>query len=305
MKKTVWATGLFAALVATGAWSLPIEKIGKSDAVTFYDVINEGAEAVQSRAGVAPASVPTLEPNMDLVSRGIFECEYHDNPTTSTQKVLVRGSASCGFLDGSEDADEKQARLAGYIYSYVPGVFQPEKTVCRQVLTNVEDEHRKYPMSGYIVQMDKLPSCSIERNELQGKALMQANEADKVIREDLKGRVHYALTEHNQQSCDLLLVVEDASGQSNAGIKGCTRSCIHGAGMVLSYAGKWIWYGLKTVASMAPWAYLTNWVTTTPEWDATTDKILFGEAAKKSVFRCWWALWCMELRAEQNWGWNT
>lgn len=280
MKRTVWATGLFAAMVATGVWSLPIEKNGKSDAATFADVISEGAEAMQSRAGAISTSVPTLEPDMDLVSRGIFECEYHDNPTSSTQKVLVRGSGSCGFLDGSEGVDEKAARIAHYVYSYVPGVFQPEKTICRQVLTNVEDEHRKHPMSGYIVQMNKLPSSSIERYELQGKALLRADKADKVIRKDLQGDVLYALTEHNQQSCNLLLVVEDAPGQSNSGIRGCSSSCLHGAGMVLSCAGSWFWHGFKISAEMAPWAYLTNWVTTTPGWDAATDKILFGEVAK-------------------------
>ncbi|MET4696025.1 hypothetical protein [Endozoicomonas lisbonensis] len=284
MKKTVWATGLFAALITTGAWSLPLEQKRVrpdvdsyiEDADSFGDIVMEAAENIQ--ATEASQGLAGLKPDMELVERGIFECTYHDNETTSTNKVLIRGTDSCGFLDANEDYEPKRKRVASYVNSHLE-VFQPEKTSCFAVQSRAEDKGRKNKLSEYIEQMDQLPLSQEEIFQLQDEYLQSAINAEKFIKTELHGEIHYQKTLHNEQLCNMLLVTEDEAGQSNVGVRSCTRSCLNGIGMLVKWAGGWIWYGAKQVAPPVYVGYLTNWVTTKPFWDTTTDKIMFGEFA--------------------------
>ena len=263
MKKTVWATGLFAALVATSAWSLPLEE---------HRVRPEAAENIQTTG--ASQRLAGLKPDRGLVERGIFECIYHDNESTSTNKVLVRGTGSCGFLDASEDYEPKRKRVASYVNSHLPGVFQPENTNCFAVQSREEDKGRNNNISEYIEQMDQLPFSQDERFQLQGERLQSVINVEEFIQKELLGNTHYRKTLHNEQPCDMLLVTENEAGQSNAGIRSCAKSCLNGLGMFAKWAGGWAWTGMKKIGIPAAGAYVTTWVTTSPSWDAITDSII-------------------------------
>ena len=262
MKKTVWATGLFAALVATSSWSLSPEQ---------HRVRTEAAENIQT---TGPSQrLAGLKPDRGLVERGIFECTYHDNDSTSTNKVLVRGTDSCGFLDASEDYEPKRKRVADYVNSHLPGVFQPEKTSCLAVQSREEDKGRNRKISEYIEQMDQLPFSQDERFQLQGERLQSVIKVEEFIQKELLGNTHYRKALHNEQPCDMLLVTEYEAGQSNAGVRSCARSCLNGLGMFARWAGGWTWTGVKKIGIPAAGAYASTWVTTSPSWDAITDNI--------------------------------
>lgn len=280
MKKTVWATGLFAALVAISAWSLPPgQHRVRPDADSFRGIVSEAAENIQATG--ASQGLAGLKPDMELVERGIFECTYHDNETTSTNKVLIRGTDSCGFLDASEDYGPKRKRVASYVNSHLPGVFQPEKTNCFAVQSRVEDKGRNKKISEYIEQMDQLPLSQDERFQFQGERLQSAIKVEKFIQQELHGDTHYRKALHNEQPCDMLLVTENEAGQSNAGVRSCAKSCLNGLGMLARWAGGrlkegvgWTWTGMNKIGVPVAGAYAVNWVTTSTSWDAITGQIL-------------------------------
>ena len=282
MKKTVWATGLFAALVATGAWSLPLDQpLGQPNATTFRDVaMNSFYSTATTETNLRLSGLP----DMELVERGIFECIYHSNEMTSLNKVLIRGTDSCGFLDDSEIPEEKRQRIAGYVNAYLPGVFQPEKTSCFAIQSRVEDEFRKTPLSKYIEQMDQLPLSQDERGQLQGKHLENAIEAENTIKTELQGETHYGKTRYSEQTCEMLLVAENESAQAGAGFRSCARSCMNGVGMLVTKLGSaglsalgWVWFGGKKAFVPFIGGWSVNWVTTTPVFKAGRDEFLYGD----------------------------
>ena len=276
MKKTVWATSLLAALVATGVWPFsPEQQSGQPDDVINASENIEADETSQRLAGLA---------NMDWVKRGIFECTYHDNESSSLNKVLVRGTDSCKFLDGNEAPEEKGSRIAGYVNAYLPGVFQPEKTSCFAIQSRAEDEFRKTPLSEYILQMDQLPFSQNERAQLQGRQLENVIEAENTIRTKLQGEIHHGETRYSEQTCKMLLVAENEPFQSGAGFRGCARSCMNGAGMFvtkLSSAGgsvlSWVWNRGKEFALPLAGGWFYNRITTMPGLKAAQDKFRYGE----------------------------
>ncbi|UYM14231.1 hypothetical protein [Endozoicomonas euniceicola] len=278
MKKTVWVTGLLAALVAMGVWSLPLEQqSGEPDDVVNAPENIEADETSQRLAGLA---------NMDWVKRGIFECRYHDNKSSSLNKVLIRGTDSCKFLDGSEAPEEKERRIADYVNAYLPGVFQPEKTRCFAVQFSTEDKSRNVPISEYIEQMNKLPISQNGRAQAQlsGRQLENVMEAENTIRTKLQGEIHRHETLYGEQSCQMLLVAENEPSQSGASFRGCARSCMNGAGMFvtkLSSAGasvlSWVWTRGKKFALPLAGGWFYNRITTTPGFKAAIDKLQYGE----------------------------
>ncbi|AMO58167.1 hypothetical protein GZ77_20760 [Endozoicomonas montiporae] len=279
MKKTVWATGLFAALVATVAWGMPLDTERQTTAATFQDLVMQTSKTVEE----SESSTLTVNPDKELVEKRIFECVYADNDTTSRNRVLIRGSQSCGILEapqeleagtqGSQVLEAVGQRVADYVNAYLPGVHQPEKTTCFPIQSKEGDYTR---LSKYIEAMTRIAPNKAIRAE-QPEVVSKAEDDIK----KLFGETRYAVTVHNNQLCELVLVKENAPLQSNAGrsIRGCMQSCMHGLGMFLSTGAGWTWFGIKNIALAAPGAWLFRWVPSSAWWDTTTGKILYGDFA--------------------------
>ena len=247
MKKTVWATGLLVAIVATETFCNSESDVSddqgyrNSSLTSMLMKAHNGYQLQQKDLVNNPAKLDIKE---NLQSRFIFECIYHDRAEAdggvTTRKVMVIGSDSCGFSDTvSENVNEKMNRIKGYVTSHqntlvyylnqfgleifgksdgekaVPDLYDPEQVICYQLYSDGEDRQR--PVSDYISVVDEIYGKG-------GKVLPlsddQETSARNTLYKELSSTATFTEQEYNGQTCHLALISENEYGQHSAG-----RSC--------------------------------------------------------------------------------
>lgn len=243
MKKIVWATGLFAAIVATGAFcnseSDPSDNQGYRGS-SLTSILMQAHEGYQLQQEGLVDKPEELDVNESLRSRYIFECIYHNRAVAdggiTTRKVMVVGSEGCGFSDlTSETVPEKISRIKGYVTSQqsalayylglsglelfgesdgqkaVPDLEDPEQVLCYHLYS--DGESRQRPVSDYVKVVDEIYGGGKVVPLTEG----QKADARQTLYKKLQSTATFTSRKYNGQRCNLALISENEYGQHSAG----------------------------------------------------------------------------------------
>ena len=248
MKKTVWATGLFAAFVATGALCNADDGLSDNHVYansTMTAVVEKAQNGYLLDQKDLVDQPLELKVNEDLQSRYIYECIYHnralkDNGET-TRKVMVVGSESCGFSDTAENPVEKVSRIKEYVTTpqtssdlhyyltqmgvtggnkAVPDLEDPEFTVCYQLYSDGEERRRK--VSDYVAVVDDIYG---DQGVVPLSADAQYN-ARKLLSEKLASTATFVEQDYKGKTCNLAVIAEDEYGAHSGACRRCTMMLV-------------------------------------------------------------------------------
>ena len=240
MKKTVWATGLFAAIVAAGAFCDAGDGASENEIYansSFSAVLEKAHDGYLLQQNDLVDKPLELEINDNLQKRYIYECIYHNRAVAergiTTRKLMVVGSDSCGFSDTREGPLEKVARIKEYVTTpqtsdilhyyltqmgssnpkNVPDLEDSEQTLCYQLLSDGEQRRRK--VSDYVAVVDKI------YEDTGGEVAPLSNDAQyyarKMLADQLNSTATFIERDYKGDTCHLALIAEDEYGLHSGG----------------------------------------------------------------------------------------
>ena len=315
MKKTMWATGLLVSVTISAAWSNPftgdqeqedpsspaldgtlLEDISQNPTTTIYEERVEGippAEVIES--------IPKFPQDPDVIRLGLYECYYSINDSTQRRKALVKGLSLCSAKHAESNPVGDLKKLEDIITSHAGDYVKPTSGItgisCTAVVSDDQDaDSRSRSLKDYIKLIKDLPSGQLASGSLTGDRRDKADTAQQQIENELRSTVIYA--DHGfsgtTEDCGITLVLEDEYAQSGGAVSALKGVGTKTAGFFKTGAAGvtgvvWVvgdklvyyWNAVNGFLYGGIAAYLTEQLTTMPEYHMTMDRLVFGNNPKE------------------------